>query len=113
VTESPATATPLTDDELRSQQVEVRWEIRNEYRAAVSLIELLQGLDFNEDDWRNEDGTCRFTSVKDAIRWARDEGLRGIWTEDFLSQFETESNLRDTDFDAYDVSLRQVVKPDA
>jgi hypothetical protein len=91
-----------------SAKVEVRWEVEHEYRMTISLGDLLRDLDINEDECFNEDGTCRFTSVQEAIRWARDEGLRGSSGEDFLINHGTERNLHDVDVDPYGAMLREV-----
>jgi hypothetical protein len=91
-----------------SVKVEVRWKVQHEYRMTISLDGLLCDLDINEEECFDENGTCRFASVQEAIRWARDEGLHGSWGEDFLVNHGTERNLHDVDVDPYNAMLREV-----
>ena len=104
MTPNPAYA-PLTDDQLQAVPIEVRWEVLARHKTTVTLLEVLSGLDINEEDWRDEDGNCRFTSVQEALSWAMTDGFSLGWAEDWVSNMETPRTEYGGEVDTYAIEF--------
>lgn len=104
----------LTRDDLKAQRVGLNWKVEERHHTKMSLLDLLQMADMNEESWTNEDGSIRFATVDEVYDWLTDRSgpLDDNMFLDHLYEISGHNTWTDGEVDSFDVDV-DLLPPEA